>query len=82
VGGGRLAQRLAAVERQVAVGRVVIDRRAGQLQRDRRRAQVGVEVLQAQDVRVRGRVGRVADRIHADSRNVVKTCHGHGRLRS
>ncbi len=77
VGRGRLAQRRVPLERQIAVGRVVVDGHPGRVQGDLRRPQVGVQVLQAQDVRVRGRVGGVTDHVHADAGNLPEPRHGH-----
>ncbi len=68
--GGGLAQRAAPAEGQVAVGGVLVDRGARGLQRDARRPDIGVQVLQAQQVRVVGRVSRVTHLVHSDAGDV------------
>jgi hypothetical protein len=67
---GRFAQRAVALEGQVAVGVFPVDGSAGDLAGDGRRRDVGVQVLQAQEPGIAGRISGVAHLVHADSRNV------------
>jgi hypothetical protein len=65
--GGRAAQLVGAQKRQIAVGVVAVRRLAGRLDDPRRRAQVGVEVLEAEEVRIVGVVGERPHAVDADS---------------
>jgi hypothetical protein len=71
VRGHGLLEVVAARERQPAVRVVLSDRRAGRLDRGRRGRDVGVEVLQAEDVRVVA--GRRGDAVDAEARDVLET---------
>ena len=68
-------QIVAAGERQPAVRLVLADGRSGCVHRGRRRRDVGVEVLQAKDVRIVA--GRGRDAIDAEARDVVQTPNAH-----
>jgi hypothetical protein len=64
-------------EREVAVGCVVVHRGVGDLPGHRGRRNVGVEVLQPEQIGVAGRAGGIADLVHADPRDVRQSRDGH-----
>jgi hypothetical protein len=75
--GRGLAQGAMALERQIAVGRVVADRGPGDVAGHHGRRHVGVEVLQPQEIGIASGIGGVTDLVHADSRDVRQTRDGH-----
>jgi hypothetical protein len=75
--GRGLPQCPVALERQVAVGVIVVDRGAGDLPGDSGRRYVSVEVFQPEEIRVPPGVSGIADLVHADSRDVRQARDGH-----
>ncbi len=75
----RAAQALVAREREIAVRVVVVDSGAGGRECRRVRPQVGVEVLEAEDLWIGGSVGSVAQAIDADPGNTLEAGDRHRR---
>jgi hypothetical protein len=75
--GRGLAQLPVSLERQIAVGRVRIERPSRRFERRGRRAEIGVEILQTKHRRVGQGVGLITDHIDPDSGNVPQPADRH-----
>lgn len=77
MGGRRRTQRPVPLERQIGVGRVVVDSVAGHLPGHGGRGDVGVEVLQPQEPGVVRGVGGIPDLVDADAGDVTQAGNSH-----
>jgi hypothetical protein len=78
VGRGGLSEGDATLEGEVTVRCVLVDGGLCPFHGDGRRAQIGVEVLHAQQLGIVRRIGAVTHVIDPDAGDVLKATHRHG----
>ncbi|MFF9572389.1 hypothetical protein [Streptomyces sp. NPDC014685] len=78
MGGGSLTQAALAVEGEIAVRGVVIDRPSRHVEGNPRRPQIGVEILEPQHVGVVGCIGGISHDVDSDTGDGLQARHGHG----
>lgn len=82
MGGRRLAQSVVAEERQITVGGIVVDRSPRRLERRPRRPKIGIEIFEAQERGIAGRIGFGADPVDADLGHVTQPADRHRAVRN